>query len=286
MPKVTIIVPCYNQAAFLEPCLDSVLSQTFTDWECLLIDDGSTDSTGQIAKKYSAADPRFKYFKTGNQGVAKTRNLGLDTAKGDWIQFLDADDILLPGKLQQSLENPGRANTIITNFSMILENEIKPPFCDLSLYNISFENLVSRWDIDFNLPIHCVLLHKEILGSTRFPEKLKAKEDWIFWLEIFRKKEVKPMFINQKLVYYRQNSAGASKKFLSVFKDNFEANEFIYNTYDNETKNLVFKRLNAQNLTLNNTNFQQKNYIRKLQSTKVLKHYLKFREKCSKFFKI
>lgn len=286
MSKVSIIIPCYNQSAFLGPCLDSVLNQTYTDWECLLIDDGSTDSTEKIAKKWTKKDDRFSYHKKKNEGVTKTRNFGLDIAKGEWIQFLDADDVLDKNKLKKSLENHNGANIIVTNFAMIFGDEIKDAFCDLSQYELTFENLVSRWDIDFNLPIHCVLTKKEIIGETRFPADLKAKEDWVFWLEIFRKKEANSKFINEKLAYYRHNSDGASKRFLSVFQDNFAANQFVFDNYDDKTKYLVFQRLNTQNLALNRSDYDQKNYIRKLQSTKVLRYYLKVRTVFSTIFKI
>lgn len=285
MPKVSVIIPCYNQAAFLEPCLDSVLNQTFTDWECLLIDDGSTDHTEETAKKWTAKDHRFSYYKKQNEGVNKTRNFGLEAAKGEWIQFLDADDVLDKDKLKKSLENYNGENIIVTNFAMIFGEEIKNPFCDLSKYEITFENLVSRWDIDFNLPVHCVILNRELVGNTRFHTKLKAKEDWIFWLEIFRKKEVRSKFINEKLAYYRHNPNGASKDFLSVFQDNFDANQFVFTHYDDKTKQLLFQRINDQNLALNKSDLAQKNYIRKLQSTKILKYYLRFREMFSKILK-
>ncbi|MBU4539358.1 MAG: glycosyltransferase family 2 protein [Weeksellaceae bacterium] len=286
MPKVSVIIPCYNQSAFLEDCLDSVFNQTFTDWECLLIDDGSTDDTEEILKRWTEKDSRFVYHRKQNEGVTKTRNYGLDIAKGEWIQFLDADDILDPNKLKKSLENENGENIMITNFAMIFGTETREPFCDLSKYEITFENLVSRWDIDFNLPILCVLTKKEIIGNTRFPANLKAKEDWIFWLEIFRKPEAKSKFINEKLAYYRHNPDGASKNFESVLQDNFEANQFVFDNYDNKTKYLVFQRLNTQNLALNRSDLDQKNYIRKLQSTKILNYYLRFRDTFSKIFKM
>lgn len=284
MPKVSIIIPCYNQEEFLEKTLQSVENQTFSDWECLLIDDGSIDKTGEIAKSWSEKDSRFKYHKRENQGVTKTRDFGLEQAKGEWIQFLDGDDLLDKNKLEESLKFKIEANIIITNFAMIYGEEISEPFCDLTKYEFNFEHLISGWDIDFNLPIHCVLMNKSILGNTRFRTDLKAKEDWVFWLDIFEKNEVKVKFIDEKLCFYRHNPNGASKQFLSVYEDNFTANKFVFDKYGDHAKSLLFNRLNQQNLDLNKNNFHQKNHIRKLQSTKVLKVYLNFREKLSKIF--
>lgn len=96
MPKFSIIVPVYNVAPYLRECLDSVLAQTFTDWECLCVNDGSTDESGAILNEYAAKDPRFRVFHQTNGGVSSARNLALDNVKGEWVGFLDGDDWILP----------------------------------------------------------------------------------------------------------------------------------------------------------------------------------------------
>ena len=93
-PFFSIIIPVYNVAPYLRECLDSVLAQTFTDWECLCVDDGSTDNSGAILDEYAQKDPRFRVFHKPNGGVSSARNLALDNAKGEWILFLDSDDCL------------------------------------------------------------------------------------------------------------------------------------------------------------------------------------------------
>lgn len=96
MPRFSIIVPVYNVAPYLRECLDSVLAQTFTDWECLCVNDGSTDESGAILDDYAAKDPRFRVFHKSNGGVSVARNLALDNAKGEWVTFLDGDDVYSP----------------------------------------------------------------------------------------------------------------------------------------------------------------------------------------------
>lgn len=91
---VSIIVPVYNAEKFLHRCIDSILAQTFTDWELLLIDDGSKDRSGQICNEYVAKDERIRVFHKENGGVSSARNLGLDHAQGEWITFVDSDDYL------------------------------------------------------------------------------------------------------------------------------------------------------------------------------------------------
>ncbi len=91
---VTIVVPCYKQAHFLKDSLQSVLEQTYTNWECIIVNDGSPDNTESIAEKWSALDSRFKYIKKDNGGLSSARNAGIAISKGEYILPLDADDVL------------------------------------------------------------------------------------------------------------------------------------------------------------------------------------------------
>ena len=91
-PKISVIVPVYNVEKYLHKCIDSILVQTFTDFELLLIDDGSTDKSGDICDEYAVKDARVRVFHTENRGVSAARNHGLREASGDWICFVDSDD--------------------------------------------------------------------------------------------------------------------------------------------------------------------------------------------------
>ena len=99
-PFFSIIMPCYNAEQYLKDALDSVLAQTFTDWELLLIDDGSKDHSLAIARECLKDEPRAHIFSVPNGGVSKARNIGLEHAQGEWIFFMDADDLILPSHLQ------------------------------------------------------------------------------------------------------------------------------------------------------------------------------------------
>lgn len=92
MPKISIIVPVYNTERYLSKCIDSILSQSFTDFELLLINDGSLDYSGAICDQYAANDSRVTVFHKENGGVSSARNLGLDNARGEWVTFVDSDD--------------------------------------------------------------------------------------------------------------------------------------------------------------------------------------------------
>ena len=108
MSKISIIVPVYNTEKYLDRCIQSILAQTYTDFELLLVDDGSTDSSGAICDKYAAEDSRVRVFHKENGGASAARNLGLDNAQGEWVTFCDSDDWLdsdLYEKMCKSAEN-------------------------------------------------------------------------------------------------------------------------------------------------------------------------------------
>ena len=101
MTTFTIVVPVYNVAAYLEKCLDSILAQTFTDFEAWLIDDGSTDGSGAICDRYAQRDRRLRALHVENGGVSRARNLGLDRAEGTYLVFVDSDDFVAPNLLDR-----------------------------------------------------------------------------------------------------------------------------------------------------------------------------------------
>ena len=102
MPKVSFIVPVYNAGKYLHRCIDSLMQQSFTDFEVLLVDDGSSDDSGKICNDYAAKDERVKVFRKVNGGVSSARNLGLDNASGEYISFVDADDYLETNAMSES----------------------------------------------------------------------------------------------------------------------------------------------------------------------------------------
>ena len=104
-PLISVVIPAYNAEQFLDETLESVLSQTYENWECIIVNDGSTDNTESIAKKWCEKDARFRYFYKENSGASDTRNLGIKKARGEYIAFLDADDLYMPNFLEICLEN-------------------------------------------------------------------------------------------------------------------------------------------------------------------------------------
>lgn len=210
-PLVSIIVPCYNQGQYLGEALESVSNQTFSNWECLIIDDGSVDNTAAVAKTFAARDPRFIYLFKENGGVSSTRNFGIEAAKGSFIQFLDSDDLLEKTKLELSLlqlelpENK-EVKIVISNFRMIVDNQEAslPPFCvlDESFFNV--EGFLFQWNVSFSLQMQCGFFDAALFKTIRFPENLSAQEDWVVWVRLFKTTN-KAVFIDKPLAFYRIN---------------------------------------------------------------------------------
>lgn len=101
---ISVIVPCYNQARYLDECLTSVLVQTYTNWECIIINDGSTDHTEKLSLNWCKRDNRFKYIYKENGGLSSARNEGLNQSRGKYIQFLDSDDLIESEKFRLQVE--------------------------------------------------------------------------------------------------------------------------------------------------------------------------------------
>ena len=120
-PLISVIIPAFNAASVIGETLESVRHQTFENFEVIMVDDGSTDDTSAIAQKFCVSDPRFSLIRQANCGVSAARNRAIRQARGEWIAFLDADDVWMPQKLERQMDlgrqNP-RANLLFTNFYM------------------------------------------------------------------------------------------------------------------------------------------------------------------------
>lgn len=118
MEKLSVIVPIYNAEKHLNRCIQSIINQTYTNIELLLIDDGSKDSSGEICDKYAASDERIRVFHKKNGGVSSARNVGLDNATGYYIAFVDSDDYLMPNAYEILIKNSTANNQPIIGFSL------------------------------------------------------------------------------------------------------------------------------------------------------------------------
>ena len=212
-PRVTVVIPCFNQGAYLAEALDSVRGQTFSDWECIVVDDGSTDSTAQVGQAYAHRDPRIRYVRQRNGGLSSARNRGLELARGAYVQFLDADDLLHAAKLELQLAAlsgaPGNAVCFCDyrfgcgeRAATTLERRDfgRPTFKRGS----PLQELIDRWESDLSIPVHAFLFDRRLFESprVRFDETVPNHEDWDCWLQLF-KREVYIVHVARELATYR-----------------------------------------------------------------------------------
>ena len=187
MPKISIIIPCYNAEKYLPKCLDSLINQTLKDIEIICVNDGSTDGSLSILKDYGKKDNRIVIIDKENSGPSSCRNIGIEKATGEFIQFVDSDDWIEPETCevcyQKSLEND--VDMVSFNAVMIHSKKTTP----LYYYNTKEEKLVSLEDMIsllFKSPFHSwhFLLKKDFLNKykIRYPIDIFYCEDAIFSL--------------------------------------------------------------------------------------------------------
>lgn len=241
IPKVSIIVPSYKQAHYLDEALQSVFDQTYKNWECLIVNDGSPDNTEDVAKNWVAKDRRFVYLFKENGGVSSARNFGIENATGDYFQFLDADDFLDKQKLELSLDQMKiigneEVHLVISNFRRFTKNpKISfEPTCHLNSEMFNFESLLYEWNNSFSIQIQCGFFHSSLFKTIRFLENLTAQEDWVVWVNIFRT-GCKAVFIDRPLALYRINPSSRTMtkdlyedqiKVCEYFRDYLSEDEF------------------------------------------------------------
>ncbi len=214
-PTVTIIIPCFNQGRFLGDAVNSVLAQSYANWECLIVNNGSTDSTEDVAQRYAVQDTRIRYFNHSKRGVSGVRNKGLAEARGKFIQFLDADDIIKPQKIEAQLQAASKETGLIVAYC----DYYTCPEDDLNVQTSRYldprfrtENklteLIARWETKMSIPMHCFLLDSRFFTQhkIRFDERLKNHVDWDCWIGIF---SLAPtiLYTDSKLAVYRLHDA-------------------------------------------------------------------------------
>ena len=204
---ISIITPVYNASDFLEETINSVLNQTYDNWEMILVDDCSTDNSREIIKKLSQMDDRIiPVFSERNEGVAKSRNKGILKAKGRYIAFLDSDDIWKENKLKLQIEFMKKNNIAFsfTGYDFIDENGVEfRKMVDVPS-KVNYNKLLK-----YN-SIGCltVMIDKEIVGDIEMPSI--KHEDFMTWLSIL-KKGIDAYGINENLASYRKRTGSVSE---------------------------------------------------------------------------
>ncbi|GAB1542277.1 hypothetical protein NUACC21_49510 [Scytonema sp. NUACC21] len=196
-PLVSIVVTCFNQGRYLERSVQSVLSQKFTDLECIIVDDGSTDRTREVAQSLMSRDSRVSYFYKENGGVSSARNFGFRQAKGTWIQFLDADDWIDEAKISSQLSYlnslKGENTVFYTDYERVfldredkITNRVKNRVGSLTREQLIQRLLIPDFLANSPFPLlqQCLLMHRSVFQKKMFDERLKALQDRDFCLDL------------------------------------------------------------------------------------------------------
>lgn len=193
-PLVSVIVPTYNYGEFIGEMLESLQAQTYGNWECLVIDDDSTDSTQEVVAQYAREDSRIKYLHQSNQRQAAARNTGLKNARGQYVQFLDADDLIEPHKLEKQvryLEHHPEVDIVYSSMRYFNSANINERMFSMGEDNAPWMPEVSGTGQDILLLLVCAnimavnspLIRRSVVDDVGlFDRELPPLEDWDFWL--------------------------------------------------------------------------------------------------------
>ena len=222
---ISVIVPSYNAESFLDETLESVLSQTYENWECIIVNDGSTDNTEEIAKKWCEKDTRFRYIYKKNGGLSSARNYGIKESKAEYIAFLDHDDVLTPDSLEI------RINTLLKeNVDLVYSNAYRINYREYTKQLLRCIHIGRVKDISIFLEINqatpsTVLCRKKIIEYIGGFTWNKKAEDLYCWLNLLLNNN-SFYGIESSLIYYRilNNSMSASdrncaKEIIAIIED-------------------------------------------------------------------
>ncbi|WP_426483871.1 glycosyltransferase family 2 protein [Flavobacterium sp. 2] len=242
-PKITILLATYNRSHLIKETLDSIIRQTYTNWECIIVDDNSTDATKDVVAEYTAKDDRFSYYLKTNaykKGLSGTRNQGLDLASSrntEFIQFFDDDDIMHPQKLELQME------------PLLNDDSLSFTTCKYRHYYGNEELVFSLNDYDCNIEIKNNLLKdfysgflklnslgplwkSNVILKYRFDEELVCSEERDLYLKIFLIDKIKFKGINYILFYYRKHDKSNTSNRYSDLQKNVSLYRSKLNFYN------------------------------------------------------
>jgi len=220
-PAISVVMPCYNQAAYLPDAVRSLQAQTFEDWECIIVNDGSTDDTAAVACDLVARDPRVRYVEQDNGGLSAARNRGTAESVGRYIHFLDSDDLIAPEKFSAQMAvlrdcpEPAlsycdylycRADGTPDPDSVVYKPPVLDPGDPLS-------SMARDWEETVSIPIHCFLFDARLIESlgAPFDPVLPNHEDWDCWMRILAGRPT-VFYVDRKLAYYREHGGSKTRR--------------------------------------------------------------------------
>lgn len=266
MPAISVICPVYKAEKYIHRCVDSILAQTFTDFELLLIDDGSPDRSGKICDEYVQKDNRIRVIHQENKGVSASRNTGLEVAKGDYIIHVDSDDWVETKMLDEMYNTIKSSNSdllivdYICNYNKRDIYKIQAPHRNdaISILHDILEGKLhgSCWN---------KLIKKGIIDkyNMRFPLNINFGEDTIFWAELLQK-NITVSYLNRAYYHYNilSNSSLTDVDSIEKIKNRMSFVDLLSKTIDNnEFRDELLKRKSMIKLAAFNSGFFNNSYV-------------------------
>jgi teichuronic acid biosynthesis glycosyltransferase TuaG len=229
-PLVTVVTSLYNAELFVGDMVKSVLGQTYSNWEMIVVDDGSTDKSREVVQRYVDQDSRIRLFELGaNSGSpGHVRNIGIKQARGKYVAFLDADDLWVSEKLEKQVtyfeSSPNqKLGLLFSRFNSFYETP-SDSFENNEINTFGIKNSYYRLLVQDYIPTLTVLIKKTVIDEIGvFDPNLIGTEDWDLWIRIGSQYDF--YCIEEKLAYYRIHSEGISKKMEKHFEEQFKVLE-------------------------------------------------------------
>lgn len=212
-PLVSVIVPCYKVEQYLPNCIESVIHQTYDNWELILVDDGSPDACGKICDNYGQHDERIKVIHKKNGGLSSARNAGMKVMTGTYVTFLDSDDFLHPEALKIIVCYALEKNADIVQCGFVRGSETHFPIWRESEKVQEYNNHSIFTKFLAKIIVWAKLYKRELLDGITMPEGIINEDDWTTWKIYYRAKNI--LVTNRPLYYYTINPnsiMGTAKK--------------------------------------------------------------------------
>lgn len=223
LPLVSVVIPCYNQAQYLFESVSSVLDSYRGPLEIIIVDDGSTaPRTGAYLRAAEALSPTVQVISQPNAGLSGARNTGIAAARGEFVQLLDADDIIVPPKLDLQVAHFQVSRSLdvsISNFLLCDETRTIFSKHDEAIAHsaLDLQDFLYKWERGFAVPIHCALFRRSSLPDRPFDASARAKEDWLFWCGL-SVRGARMAYLNAHNAIYRQHAQSMRRSYVNMGK--------------------------------------------------------------------
>lgn len=242
MPKISVIVPVYKVEKYIVECIESIIAQTYSDFELILVDDGSPDKSGEICDRYAEKDFRIRVLHKENGGVSSARNFGIKHAVGDWLCFVDSDDTILPTYLEDFELDRTEAEIYMQGYVKVKDERIIEQYSFAKCKSLDFASILAYSEENCILNSPCFKLYKRTIvnkNEVMFDLKTSYGEDHLFSLDYC--KHIYSVHFSLSCGYIYRISEGESLSHRRI-----PLNDIIYYTVASRKKQLdISKRLNS-----------------------------------------